>query len=93
MQAESEDLPLESSQDDDTDFQLLDRIEQLTMPPADQNLMEESFRKLLMGMLGDLDEKERQVLVMRFGLDGKGAPHAQGGGRPPRLVPGAHPPD
>ena len=44
------------------------------MPPADQNLMEESFKKLLMGMLGDLDEKERQVLVMRFGLDGK-EPH------------------
>jgi RNA polymerase primary sigma factor len=74
MQAESEDLPLESSQDDDSDFQLLDRIEQLTMPPADQNLIEESFRKLLMGMLGDLDEKERQVLMMRFGLDGK-EPH------------------
>jgi len=74
MQAETEDLPLESSQDDDSDFQLLDRIEQLTMPPADQNLMEESFRKLLMGMLGDLDEKERRVLMMRFGLDGK-EPH------------------
>lgn len=74
MQAESEDLPLESAQDDESDFQLLDRIEQITMPPADQNLMEESFRKLLMGMLGDLDDKERQVLVMRFGLDGN-EPH------------------
>ncbi|OYW04924.1 MAG: hypothetical protein B7X11_02395 [Acidobacteria bacterium 37-65-4] len=74
MQAESEDLPLESSSDDDSEYQLLDRIEQFTVPPADQNLMEESFKKLLMGMLGDLDEKERQVLVMRFGLDGK-EPH------------------
>lgn len=74
MQAESEDLPLESSSDDDSEYQLLDRIEQFTIPPADQNLMEESFKKLLMGMLGDLDEKERQVLVMRFGLDGR-EPH------------------
>lgn len=74
MQAESEDLPLESGPDDDSEYQLLDRIEQFSIPPADQNLMEESFKKLLMGMLGDLDEKERQVLVMRFGLDGR-EPH------------------
>ncbi len=74
MQAESEDLPLESSPDEDSEFQLLDRIEQYTIRPADENLMEESFKKLLMGMLGDLDDKERRVLVMRFGLDGK-EPH------------------
>ncbi len=71
MQAESEDLPLESSSEEDSDFQLLDKIEQFTMPPVDQNLMEESFKKLLTGMLKDLDEKERQVLVLRFGLDGR----------------------
>ena len=70
MQAETEDLPLESTSDDDSDFQLLDKIEQFTMPPVDQNLMEESFKKLLAGMLKDLDEKERQVLVLRFGLNG-----------------------
>ena len=74
MQAETEDLPLESTSDDDSDFQLLDKIEQFTMPPVDQNLMEESFKKLLTGMLRDLDEKERQVLVLRFGLNG-GEPH------------------
>ncbi len=74
MQAETEDLPLESGQDDDSDFQLLDKIEQFTMPPVDQNLMEESFKKLLMGMISDLDEKERQVLVFRFGLGGR-EPH------------------
>ncbi len=70
MQAETEDLPLESLSDDDSDFQLLDKIEQFTMPPVDQNLMEESFRNLLAGMLNrDLDPKERQVLTLRFGLD------------------------
>ena len=70
MQAETEDLPLESLSDDDSDFQLLDKIEQFTMPPVDQNLMEESFRNLLAGMLiRDLDPKERQVLTLRFGLD------------------------
>ena len=70
MQAETEDLPLESGSDEDSDFQLLDKIEQFTMPPVDQNLMEESFKKLLSGMLKDLDEKEQQVLLLRFGLDG-----------------------
>lgn len=74
MQAETEDLPLESLADEDSDFQLLDKIEQFTMPPVDQNLMEESFKKLLAGMLKDLDQKEQQVLVLRFGLDGK-EPH------------------
>ncbi|MGA9750372.1 MAG: RNA polymerase sigma factor RpoD/SigA [Acidobacteriota bacterium] len=74
MQAETEDLPLESLADEDSDFQLLDKIEQFTMPPVDQNLMEESFKKLLLGMLKDLDQKEQQVLVLRFGLDGK-EPH------------------
>lgn len=74
MAAETEDLPLESSSEEDSDFQLLDKIEQFTMPPVDQNLMEESFKKLLGGMLRDLDDKERQVLVLRFGLDAK-EPH------------------
>ena len=70
MQAETEDLPLESGQDDDSDFQLLDKIEQATMPPVDQNLMDEAFRKILKGMLAELDEKERLVLTLRYGLDG-----------------------
>jgi RNA polymerase primary sigma factor len=74
MQAESEDLPLESLSEDDSDFQLLDKIEQFTMPPVDQNLMEESFLKLLSDMLKGLDDKERQVLILRFGLN-KNEPH------------------
>ena len=74
MQAETEDLPLESGSDEDSDFQLLDKIEQFTMPPVDQNLIEESFKKLLSGMLKDLDEKEQKVLLLRFGLDGS-EPH------------------
>ena len=71
MSAESEDLPLETlTSGEDADFQLLDKIEQETIPPVDQNLMDESFRKLVEEMLRDIDEKERAVLRMRFGLDG-----------------------
>jgi RNA polymerase primary sigma factor len=75
MTAESEDLPLETlSNSEDSDFQLLDKIEQETVPPVDQHLMEESFRKLVEEMLRDLEGKEREVLRLRFGLDGN-EPH------------------
>jgi len=71
MTAESEDLPLETlNTGDDSDFQLLDKLEQDTIPPVDQHLMEESFCKLVEEMLKDLDGKEREVLRMRFGLHG-----------------------
>lgn len=71
MNAECEDLPLETlASGEDSDFQLLDKIEQDLMPPVDQRLMEESFKKLIGEMLGHLEGKEREVLRLRFGLDG-----------------------
>lgn len=70
MRAQTEDIPLESGSDDDSDFSLLDKLEQSSMPPLDEKLVEESYRKLLSGMLGNLDEKERKVLNLRFGLEG-----------------------
>ncbi len=70
MSAQNEDVPLETTgSGDDGDFQLLDKIEQETMPPVDQRLMEESFRTLVNRMLRDLDDKEREVLKLRYGLD------------------------
>ncbi len=70
LSAQNEDVPLETAGfGEDGDFQLLDKIEQDTMPPVDQRLMDESFRTLVNRMLRDLDEKERQVLRLRFGLD------------------------
>jgi RNA polymerase primary sigma factor len=75
MTAESQDLPLETlNNSEDSDFQLLDKIEQDSVPPVDQHLMEESFRKLVEEMLRDLEGKEREVLRLRFGLDGN-EPH------------------
>ena len=70
MSAQNEDVPLETAgSGDDGDFQLLDKIEQETMPPVDQRLMDESFRSLVNRMLRDLDDKEREVLKLRYGLD------------------------
>ena len=93
MQAETDDLPLESNLDDESDFQLLDQIEQITMPPVDQNLMEESFKKAPHGHARRPGRQgaagPRHALWPRR----QRAPHPQGGGRPARPVPGAHPPD
>ncbi|MCI4397544.1 MAG: RNA polymerase sigma factor RpoD/SigA [Acidobacteria bacterium] len=75
LSAQNEDVPLETTGlGEDSDFQLLDKIEQGTMPPVDQHLMEESYRTLLNRMLRDLDDKEREVLRLRYGLDGD-TPH------------------
>jgi RNA polymerase primary sigma factor len=71
LQAQTEDIPLETMSGDDSDFSLLDKIEQSSMPPLDQALQEESFRGLLMGMLTDLEERERKILTLRYGLDGQ----------------------
>lgn len=71
MRAQTEDIPLESGSEDDSDFSLLDKLEQSSMPPLDEKLVEESYKKLLSGMLGHLDEKERRVLSLRYGLRGE----------------------
>jgi len=70
MHTQSEDIPLETLASGDTDFSLLDKIEQSSMPPLDQALVEESLRNLLEGMLQDLEPREREILSLRFGLDG-----------------------
>ena len=71
MRAQSEDIPLESGLDDETDFSLLDKLEQSSMPPLDERLVEESYRKLLSSMLKHLEEKERRVVTLRYGLAGQ----------------------
>jgi len=71
LQAQTEDIPLEAMSGDDSDFSLLDKIEQSSMPPLDQALQEDSFRQLLLGMLSGLDERERVILTLRYGLDGQ----------------------
>jgi RNA polymerase primary sigma factor len=71
MRAQTEDIPLEAGSEDDTDFSLLDKLEQSSMPPLDERLVEESYKKLLHGMMRHLEEKERRVVSLRFGIEGE----------------------
>ena len=57
--------------DDDSDFELLDKLVQETELGADEQLLQEAFENQVKDLLTDLDEKEARVISMRFGLNGK----------------------
>jgi RNA polymerase primary sigma factor len=49
-------------------------LQQATVPPAEEALMHERLHAGVRGALGELDEKEREVIERRFGLDRDGEP-------------------
>ena len=51
--------------------ELGDTIEQDTVPSVERQLMRSSFEEQIRSLVAELDEKERQVISMRFGLDGE----------------------
>ncbi len=58
-----------SSDTDDLNYE--DVIEQETVPDAEEELIKKSFVEHLMESLSILSERERQVLIHRFGLNGE----------------------
>ena len=52
-------------------MELGDTLEQETIPSAELELMKSSFSEQIQAMVDGLDEKEREVIRMRFGLDGE----------------------
>jgi len=66
-----EDVSLSTSLADDGSLQLGDTLEQETIPPVELELIRSSFVEQIQAMVEELDEKERQVIRMRFGLDGE----------------------
>jgi RNA polymerase primary sigma factor len=69
--AAGEDLSLSSAVGEDGNLELGDMLEQDTIPPVELELMRTSFAERIQAMVSDLDEKERDVIRMRFGLDGE----------------------
>jgi RNA polymerase sigma factor (sigma-70 family) len=69
--ASGEDLSLSTAVGEDGTLELGDLLEQDTIPPVELELMRSSFAERIQAMVGDLDEKERDVIRMRFGLDGE----------------------
>ncbi len=70
LQVSGENISLSDSYDDDSDFQLLDKLVQDSELAADEQLLQEAFEKQVKEILQELDEKEAKIIAMRFGLYG-----------------------
>jgi len=66
-----EDVSLSTNLGEDGSLQLGDTLEQETIPPVELELIRSSFVEQIQAMVEELDEKERQVIRLRFGLDGE----------------------
>lgn len=70
LKVSGDDLSLSAAVGDGT-LELGDTIEQDTVPSVERELMRSSFEEQIRSLVAELDEKERQVISMRFGLDGE----------------------
>jgi len=68
--AAGDDVSLSTAVGDDGSLELGDTLEQDSVPSAEVEMIRTSFERRIQDMVGSLDEKEREVIRMRFGLDG-----------------------
>jgi RNA polymerase primary sigma factor len=71
MKVAGDDLSLSTAVGEDGKMELGDTIEQDTIPSAELEMIRSSFEEQIRAMVAELDEKEREVIRMRFGLDGE----------------------
>jgi len=64
-------LSLTEELDEDNDFSLLDRMSQEVIHSADAVLLARNLRDQVNSALTELSERERRVILLRFGLDGQ----------------------
>jgi RNA polymerase primary sigma factor len=69
--AAGDDVSLSTAVGDDGNIELGDTLEQDTVPSVEVEMIRTSFERRIQEMVGGLDEKERDVMRMRFGLDGE----------------------
>jgi RNA polymerase primary sigma factor len=69
--AAGDDVSLSTAVGDDGNLELGDTLEQDSVPSVEVELIRSSFEQRIQDMVGGLDEKEREVMRMRFGLDGE----------------------
>ncbi len=67
--AGADNISLNTPLDDNDSFELSDLIEQVSVPPTDSELIREVFERQIREVVGELSDKESQVLKLRFGLD------------------------
>ncbi len=82
LKVSGDDLSLSSAVGEDGSLELGDTLEQDTVPSVELQLMKSSFEEQIHNLVAELDEKEREVLRMRFGLDGKSRRRCRRSGRP-----------
>ncbi|MCG6924967.1 MAG: RNA polymerase sigma factor RpoD/SigA [Acidobacteria bacterium] len=71
LMASGDDVSLSAAVGDEGGLELGDTLEQDTIPSVEAEMMRSSFERLIQSMVSDLDTKEREVIRMRFGLDGE----------------------
>lgn len=71
LQMAGDDVSLSTAVGEDGNMELGDTLEQETIPSAELELMKSSFSEQIQAMVDGLDDKEREVIRMRFGLDGE----------------------
>jgi len=69
--AGGDDVSLSTAVGDDGSLELGDTLEQESVPSVEVEMIRSSFERRIQDMVGGLDEKEREVIRMRFGLDGE----------------------
>jgi len=69
--AAGDDVSLSAAVGEEGGLELGDTLEQDTIPSVEMEMIRSSFERRVQAMVHDLDEKERQVIRMRFGLDGE----------------------
>jgi RNA polymerase primary sigma factor len=71
LRVAGEDVSLSAAVGEDGSLELGDTLEQDTIPAPELEMLRSSFTEQIQSMVAELDEKERQVIQMRFGLDGE----------------------
>ncbi len=69
--AAGDDVSLSAAVGEEGSLELGDTLEQDTIPSVELEMIRTSFERRIQSMVGDLDDKEREVIRMRFGLDGE----------------------
>jgi len=69
--AAGDDVSLSAAVGEEGNLELGDTLEQETIPSVELEMIRSSFEQRIQSMVGDLDDKEREVIRMRFGLDGE----------------------
>jgi len=71
LRAGGDDVSLSAAVGDDGSLEFGDTLEQEMVPSAELELIRTSFESQIQGMVAELEPKEREVIRMRFGLDGE----------------------